>query len=137
MSTTTTQAPQHTVCCPACCKPHRDFDHRLCTCPHHDARQAVPTAEQRSAEVRRMVAARGWTAELERIGSMRVALAMQACGLAPPPPAPRCEAHPNQAMTPSGHTYVCAECCWPGDDDPWYAGGMTPRQERMADRSDL
>lgn len=41
----------------------------------------VPSPDERCAEVRLMVARRGWTAELEAIASLRVAVAMEAAGL--------------------------------------------------------
>jgi hypothetical protein len=46
----------------------------------------VPGPAERCARIRAMIAGHGWTETVERIGSMRVALAMQAHGLTPPPP---------------------------------------------------
>ena len=59
----------------------------------------VPSAEQRCQAIRDAVRERGWTAELERIASMRVALAMQAAGLTPFKP-DDCKPNPRPCPEP-------------------------------------
>jgi len=52
----------------------------------HSAPGPVPSAEERREDIRRLIEARGMTAEVTRIASLRVAIAMQATGLPVPEP---------------------------------------------------